>query len=267
MSKFVVVVVPDEKKAYEALHAIRDLHDDGSLTLYAASVVERRRDGTIDVKQAADQGPVGFAVGSLVGVLGGVVGGPAGAAVGMATGGLLGGWGDYMRVGVSEDFVKLITREVAPGNFAVFAEVSEDWVAPLDTKIEALGARVFREYRDEFVDDMIEKRADSVRNDLDQRKVERAGAKAEKMEAKLAKRIDEAREEMQKTASKARERLEQKKDEMNAKIGALQEQAGKASPEVKSRIEQRIAEIRAELQTREQKLNHAYEMAQQALSP
>jgi hypothetical protein len=54
---------------------------------------------------------------------------------------------------------------------------------------------------------------------------------------------------------------------MNAKVQALQQQAAKARPEVKARIDQRIDEIREELQSREQKLNHAYELAQEALNP
>jgi uncharacterized membrane protein len=172
MSKYVVVVLPDEKKAFQALSAIKDLHSEGMVTLYGAGVVERKQDGKLEVKQAADQGPLGLAAGSLIGGLVGLFGGPVGAAVGLGTGALLGSWRDYINMGVSQDFVESITHEISPGRFAVIAEVSEDWVTPIDAKMEALGAKVVREYRDDFVDDMIEKRADSVRSELDQRKAE-----------------------------------------------------------------------------------------------
>lgn len=267
MNKFIVVILPDEKKAYEALHALGKLHSEGSVTLYGSEVVARKADGTLEVKQAADDGPLGLAVGSLVGGLIGLIGGPAGAVIGFASGGMIGGLRDYLHLGVSDDFIDQITRELQPGKFAVIAEVSEDWVTPVDTKMEALGGKVVREYRDEFVDDMLEKRADSVRAELDQRMTEHETAKAEKLETKLTKRIDEARQDLQKTASKARQRLDQKKQEMNAKIEALEDQAAKAKPEVRSRIDQRIAELRDELRAREQKLNHAFELAQEALTP
>jgi uncharacterized membrane protein len=267
MSKFVVVVLPDEKKAFEALRSIKELHAEGIVTVYDAAVAARKSDGSLEIKQGPEEGPLGLGVGALLGGLVGLFGGPAGAAAGVAVGGLLGSWRDYMHAGVGEEFLETIARDMPPGNFAVIAEVSEDWVTPIDSKMEALGGRVVREYRDEVVDDMIEKRADSVRSELDRRKTEHAGAKAQKMEAKLEKRIDEVRQDLQETASKARKRLDEKQQEMNAKIAALQEQAGKAKPEVKSRIDQRIAEIRNELQAREQKLNHAFELAQEALNP
>jgi len=267
MSKFVVAILPDEKKAFEALSALKQLHADGTVTLYDAAVAQRKPDGTLEIKQGPDEGPIGLAVGALLGGLVGLFGGPAGGAVGLATGSLLGSWRDYMHAGVGDEFLEKIGQDMAPGSFAVVAEMSEDWLAPVDAKIEALGGKVMREYRDEFVDDLIEKRADAVANDLEQRKTEHAGAKAEKMGAKLQKRIDETRQDLQKTASKARERLEQKKDEVNAKIEALEQQAAKAKPDTRKRIEDRIAEIRDELQAREQKLNHAFDLAQEALNP
>lgn len=267
MSKFVVVVVPDEKKAFEALKAIKDLHNDGIVTLYDAAVAQRNSDGKLEVKQSPEEGPLGLAVGSLVGGMLGIFGGPAGAAVGLASGSILGSWRDYMHAGVGEDFLDKISTDMKPGDFAVITEMSEDWVTPVDTKAEALGGKVIREYREDFIDDQIDSRADAVAKDLEQRKTEHAGAKAQKMQGKLEKRIDEAREDLQKTAEKARQRLQQKKDELNAKIQALQAQATKAKPDVKSRIDQRIAELRNELAAREQKLNHAFELAEEALNP
>ena len=267
MSKFVVVVLPNEKKAYEALHAIRALHDEGTVTFYAGSVVERTADGKLVVKKEADEGPLGLATGALVGGLLGLAGGPLGAAVGLASGSLFGSVRDVLHAGVSEDFMETITRELEPGKFAVVAEVSEDWLMPIDMKMEALGGKVIRANREEFIEERIDKHADAVYSDIEQHKAERAGAKAERMEAKLEKRIDEAQKDLQDTAAKARQRLEEKKREVVAKIEALEAQAGKAKPEVKSRIEKRISEIRSDLQAREQKLSHAIDMVEQALNP
>ncbi len=42
MSKFAVMVFEDEKKAYEGLQALQELHAEGSLTVWAKPEVRRR---------------------------------------------------------------------------------------------------------------------------------------------------------------------------------------------------------------------------------
>ena len=82
MGKFVAVVVPDEKKAYECLRAIEELHKEGDVTLFAADIVKRDEregpDGTLSVVHQSDRGPAGMGVGTLVGSLIGLFGGPVG---------------------------------------------------------------------------------------------------------------------------------------------------------------------------------------------
>ena len=41
MDRFIAVVVPDEKKAYECIHALQSLDAIGSVTLYTSAVVQR----------------------------------------------------------------------------------------------------------------------------------------------------------------------------------------------------------------------------------
>jgi hypothetical protein len=40
-----------------------------------------------------------------------------------------------------------VAKALAPGKYAVVAEVSKGWTVPLDTLMEALGATVFRSWR------------------------------------------------------------------------------------------------------------------------
>jgi len=84
MDKVLVAVFDNEAAAFDGLSALRDLHRDGDITLYASAVVAKDTAGKISVKQAADQGPVGTAVGLLTGSLVGILGGPVGFAVGAA---------------------------------------------------------------------------------------------------------------------------------------------------------------------------------------
>jgi uncharacterized membrane protein len=53
MEKVITVVFNDEKQAYEGVQALRDLHRDGSITLYSDAVVAKDADGKLFVRKAA----------------------------------------------------------------------------------------------------------------------------------------------------------------------------------------------------------------------
>jgi len=81
----------------------------------------------------------------------------------LAADGVAGGIGGYVHGQVSDELLEDISKQMKPGMFAVLAEVSEPWTAPVDTLMEALGGKVLRENRRDVVDDIIEKRAESRR--------------------------------------------------------------------------------------------------------
>jgi uncharacterized membrane protein len=279
MSKFAVMVFPDEKKAYEGLHVLQELHAEGSLTLWGTDVLRRDAEGRISIVKRDDQGPLGTGLGTLAGGLVGLFGGPVGAVVGMAVGATAGGVGDLVHLGVSEEFLAAVERDLAPGKFAVIAEISEEWVIPLDSRMEELGAKVVREDRLAFAEDALEKRVNAGKARLAQLKAEhaqrkaerskeRAGTKAEAMMQKLlTEEIEDERRKLENIAEKSEQRLDSAKQELAAKIEALRAQASGANPEVRNRIEQRIADVRNEFAEREQKLERARELTQQALQP
>jgi uncharacterized membrane protein len=279
MSTFAVMVFEDEKKAYEGLHALQQLHGEGSLTVWGADVVQRAADGKISVVKSDDAGPLGTGLGALTGGLLGLFGGPVGAAIGATAGAAAGALGDIFHLGVTEEFLLGVERELAPGKFAVIADISEEWVAPLDSRMAELGAKVVREDRLAFAEDALEKRvnargarlaqlkAERVRQKAERAK-ERAGTKAEAMMQKLlAEEIEDERRKLEKIAEKSEKRLDSAKQELAAKVDALLVQASGAKPEVRTRIEQRIADVRNEFTEREQKLQRARELTQQALQP
>ncbi len=267
MSKFVVVVFPDEAKAYEGVRALKELHSEGSLSLYGGAVVQRSADGKITVKERQSEGPIGTGVGALVGGMVGLFGGPVGAVIGLGAGTVLGALRDLFNLGVGDDFLETVSRELAPGKSAVVAEVSEEWVTPLDVRMEALGGTVIREVRKDFIDDQIETRVGDFKAEVTQRRQERAAAKAEKMESKLKKEVSKAEDKLRATADKARRRADEFRQEAGAKLEALREQAAKVTPEARARIEERIAEMRAEQEQRVGKLEQAYQSTQDALHP
>jgi len=90
MNKMLVAVFDTEPAAYEGLNALKELHEDGDITLYATAILVKDSTGAVSVKQSADQGPLGTAVGMLSGSVTGLLAGEAGAAAGLALGGLAG---------------------------------------------------------------------------------------------------------------------------------------------------------------------------------
>ncbi len=266
MNKFVIVVVPDEKKAYEYVHALEALDKDGSVTVYATAVVQREANGSLSVKHRSDVGPIGTALGSLIGALIGIFGGPVGVLAGTAAGGLVGTVGQYgVHEEVSEEFAEDVTRELRPGQCAVLAELEEEWASPIETQLGQLGGKVICESRQAVVEDLFHKRVDARKAELERFKRDRATAKAERMESAIEREIQSTAEKIRRSAEKAQSRLEERKEEMLAKIRRLEDQASNAKPEVKSRIQHRIEGVRQDFYERSEKLQRAYEMTQEAL--
>ncbi len=172
MDKMIVIAFDNEDNAYQGARALTELHGEGSIALYAVAVVAKDAEGKVTVKQAADEGPMSTAVGMLVGAMVGLIGGPVGVVIGMSTGALVGSIDDLHSIGVDGEFLRDIDKELAPGKVAVVAEAAEQWVTPLDSRMEALGGVVLRRPRVDFEDELIERDIDATKADFAQLKAE-----------------------------------------------------------------------------------------------
>jgi len=132
-----VVLFNNEKAADAGRQALRKLHDEGDITLYATAVVARDASGKISVKEVSDRGTSGAGVGLAVGALVGLLAGPVGMAVGAVTGTLAGSIRDFWVAGVDLDFVEEAEKMLLPGKVTLVAEVDEEWVVP----VRARGSR------------------------------------------------------------------------------------------------------------------------------
>jgi uncharacterized membrane protein len=265
MSKFITVVFPTEAKAYDGTRAFKELHSEGSLTVYSMAVIAMESNGKLSVKQAADEGPLGTGVGVLVGGLTGMLAGPVGAAVGMSTGGLMGGMSDIFNSGVRSDFVTAVSEKLTPGKYAVIAEADEDWVTPVDTRMEALGGVVIREWRSDFEDVQIQREIDSRKADLAQLKSEFKSAKEDR-KAKLKSQIDQAQAKLNAASDRAQGRMQKIQQEAQAKTKHLQDQAAKATGDAKTQINQHMAELREDSDRRNRNLKQAWESTKAAFT-
>src|SRR5678816_3770003 len=188
MDKVVAVVFNEEKQAYEGLRAFRDLHADGSITLYSDAVVAKDASGRLSVREGGET-PEGTFFGLLTGSLIGILGGPLGVAVGASTGTMIGATFDLARAGISDDFLQEMSEYLLPGKAAVITELDEEWQGPIDTRMEA----------------------------------ERQKASAER-KARLEAKIEDTRHKLQDKRDELKARIESVKREGDAKVASLQQQ-------------------------------------------
>jgi uncharacterized membrane protein len=263
--KMIVGIFDNEKNAYKGARALKDLHDEGSITLYASAVIAKDADGKVNVKQMADQGPIGTGLGLVTGTLVGLLGGPVGVAVGAGVGTFGGMLYDFAKVGVGEDFLEEVAQQMKPGKVAVVAEAQEEWVMPLDTRMEAVGGVVIRRMRGEVLDSQIERDAAALKAEIADLKAEHALARSES-KAKLETKINAVNARLRETRDRAKAAAEATEKEMEAKVKALKVQVAKAKGDAKAKLEARIAEVQSDYKRRAEKLHQAWELTKEALS-
>lgn len=243
MEKMLVVVFDDETKTYEGSRALNQLDSEGSITIHAEAVISKNNDGTITVKQGDGDFPVRTVSGTAIGSLIGLLGGPAGIAVGALAGTMAGSFADLFVAGVDSDFLDEVSNVLTPGKYAIVADISEEWVTPVDTRMEALNGFVFRTARTSVEEAQRARDVAELRAEIEELKAERARVKAEH-KAKLQAKIDQLNTRLQTKLEQARERSEQIKNETEAKVQALHKKAAKAQGDAKAAIDARVTEIK-----------------------
>lgn len=160
MKNYIAVVFSSDHKAHNGLRALWNLDDAGDLTVHGAAVIRRDDAGHIHVADRDSDLGMRTAIGVGIGAFLGLIAGPIGVAAGVAgavtlatgtamgIGALAGG-----AVGIVADAVKEDQRENAAdeafftlkhGEYAVVAEVSEDFLSFLDDAMTPLGGMIYR---------------------------------------------------------------------------------------------------------------------------
>jgi uncharacterized membrane protein len=265
MDKMLVAVFEDESKAYEGVKALDALAGEGSIARYATAVIAKDEAGNVAVKQAADRGPLGTGVGLLVGTLAGLAAGPAGAAVGAATGGLVGSIGDLFALGLGQDFLDDVGRELAPGKAAVVAEVWEEWITPVDSRLTAAGGKVLRRPIAEVEDALIQRDVDAFEAEVKSIREEHAKAKGD-AKSKLAAKMKEIEAKAKDRRERAKKRIDDASLRANAKLDELEKQSENARGEMKEKIDGYVSDVREANRQRREELKEAWRIAGDALS-
>lgn len=254
MEKMLAVIFNDEPSAYKGSDVLKALDTEGSITVYSESVIRKNADGTISVYED-DSFPVRTVGGTALGSLIGLFGGPVGLGIGAMAGALAGALNDLYASGVSADFVDQVAAKLTPGKCAVIADISEEWVIPVDVRMEPLGGTVFRAPKKNFEQEQRTKDVADVRAEIERLKAERAQAHAKQEAARLQAKIDKLNGQLQSELDEAKTRSEQIQSETNAKMQALQAKSEQAQGQLKTTLEAREQEIRKESAESQAKLN------------
>lgn len=263
MNKILISTFGTETAAYEGLDALKDLHRDGDITLYASSVIAKDPQGNVAVREAADSGPVGTLVGLVTGGLIGLIGGPAGVAVGAYVGGFGGLMYDMFNIGMSGDFIDDVAASLTPGKVAVVADIDESWVTPVDTRLGALGGTTFRRYPGEAVDEQLERETEATSKELEQLDAELRQSTGE-ARANVEKKIAEQRAKLDALVARIEKTLADRKAEFEAKLNTLSAQHRQAREQQREQIAARMDELKASYEVRKEKLEKALDLAKES---
>jgi uncharacterized membrane protein len=141
----IVVSFAEDSSAYEAFTNLKELDQQGQVSIKGAAIVQRQEDGRMVTKDTVDTEQLaGTATGGLVGLLIGILGGPFGVLIGGATGLLIGSLYDMDDADETESVLAEISSAVRPGQTVVLAEVDEQSDEVVDQAMARLGGTVLR---------------------------------------------------------------------------------------------------------------------------
>jgi uncharacterized membrane protein len=145
MEDVLAINFTEDSDAYEALTTLKELDQQGQVSLKGAAVVMRHEDGTIALKdEVGDIGYEGTATGGIVGLIIGILGGPIGILLGGATGLLIGSLFDLDDLDETDSVLSDVSRAVRVGHASVVAEVDEQAPEVVDTAMQRLDGKVVR---------------------------------------------------------------------------------------------------------------------------
>lgn len=253
MDKLIVVVFDNEVDAFNGISALKDLHSEGTITLFSQTVIQKSMDGEISVKEEQDQGPIGTLFGMATGSLIGLLGGPIGFMIGTTSGALAGMIYDLNAAGVDADFVDDVSEALVTDTTAIIAEVDEDWTVPIDTKMFESNGIVFRRLRSEVEDEQLQREATLSKENWENFKTNLKESHKETQE-NINKHIDMAKKKMNTLENHIEKRMNALTKEFNEKLKTLQEQLKGANEKMHEQIDEKINTLKVKHEKRMAKL-------------
>jgi uncharacterized membrane protein len=261
MGGLLVAVFDDEGGAHRGADALRALHAEGTVTLYASAIVARGARGAgVAVREPMAEGAgtaapvVGAAVGALVTLLGGPL-----AAVGRTIdGALAGAVRDLAEAGLDGSILERVSRRLQPGGGAVLGHVEEEAPLPVDSRVAALGGRVLRHgLVGTAPEERIAREAAALRAALAGLREDRLGTTAAPAAVRAMRRTRAA--EFRRALARAEALARALRCEAVAKVAVLRAQAAGLDGAARLAVENRAGAVRAELEARAARLDRLVE--------
>jgi uncharacterized membrane protein len=260
-----IVVFEDEAVVDAAMRTLRDLHADGTLTLYAAAVVGRdggSRGLTVRAATEPHAAAAAPAVGAAVGALVTLLGGALTIASYSVTSGLVGAVRDLDEAGLDAGFLQRISRQLRASGSAVVAEVEEKRQLPLDTRILALGGRISRH---RLLRSLSEERTVREVSALTSELRSLWAEQSELVGAEVGALVRRDRsDELQRVTAEAHALAKNLRSEAAAKVAILRAQAARLDGPARQAVEHRAAVVRSGLEARATRLDRIAENAGQS---
>src|SRR5687767_9000289 len=264
MEKKLVAVFDNETQAFEGLSALKDLHKNGDITLYANAVVTVDASGKVHVQQTTAGGGLGTATGLLVGSLIGIIGGPVGLAFGAGTGTMAGLAADIGHDYVNADFVDEVSGKLKKGKTALIAEIDEPWTLPVDIQLAELDGIVFRRLDSEVEDDQLRRESEAIVAEYNEWKEEMKDG-IDAGTTKMNKALANVKEKAQITKQQIEKKSNEVNKELNAKLDKMEQQMKNAGEKRKARLQKRINALKEDYRIRMEKLQNASRLINEAL--
>lgn len=285
MEKFVAIIFDDEIQAYAGAAALRNLHLCGDITVTAAAVVAKDRNGFVEVKRTVDEGPVGTAIGLGIGALLGLLAGPVAIATGavvagttaaaqpIAGGVVLGGMtgstiGALHDIDVSDvDYAALdeVKHRMAPGQTCVIAAVDETWSAPLNNRMRDFGGTVIRKPRYSVSDAYYTAEAIALDAALSELEEDLRQAQADNTAAVKAS-IASTKARITDNNTKIEARIDQMNADFYARLASIDAGIAEATEKARQSIVDQKAKLTADHEARVAKLRSKINVAEAVLA-
>jgi uncharacterized membrane protein len=144
-SKLFFVTFPNEADVDQAVGAIvTKLTSAEPPRVYRLALVARGDDGKLSVRDITEESHGTIGAGALIGGLAGLSAGPLGAAIGAGAGALLGWSAEMVNEEAVDEFANRDWSELAPGDRAIVAEVSEETAHVFEALMAANGGKASR---------------------------------------------------------------------------------------------------------------------------
>jgi uncharacterized membrane protein len=255
MDRMIIVIFDYEPSAYAAFHAMKELHEKGSISLFAGVVVNKEMNGQLKAKPVSTSAQLppmlSIATDALVRALRRAETRQSHA---LPPSPIM-----FADVGVSDKFIGEISRHLKPGKSAVIAEAEEDWVTPLDRIIDLLGGVVLRRARAEFIDAQLEREASVLRAEADLLRCELSRVDGT-TRAKLQARADAAVSEFEVTRTAAQACSQALALEAEAKIRWMRAQVANATGDERANVERRIFDVENDYRMRLGRIGRAWHL-------